>query len=154
MNAATPILEIAGALPDSAESRIPGVPLYLRIMPGDFALIDIPDPQLAAEFADLCCGLLRIRQGSVRFLGRDWAGVPDELAAAMRGRIGRMYGPGSWVGFLGTDVNILLSQLHHTRRTEAGLRDAAAELSYRFGLPGLPLAPPAAVSAADLLRAA
>ena len=130
------------------------VSIDLCIMPGDVALIDAQDALLAREFADLCCGLVKIQAGSVRFLGNDWAAASDEVAAAMRGYIGRIYGPGSWVGSLGTDINIILSQLHHTRRHELALRAAAAELAFGFGLPGLPVSRPAALPDADLLRAA
>jgi len=150
---AAPILELLGALPDAAECRLVPATLDLSITSGDFVLVEARDRLLAAEFADLCCGLLTIRRGSVRFLGRDWATSADEIAAAMRGRIGRIYGPESWIGFLSTDVNILWSQLHHTRRAESALREAAADVARSFGLPGLPLGRPAALSDADLLRA-
>jgi phospholipid/cholesterol/gamma-HCH transport system ATP-binding protein len=153
MSGAAPILELLEALPDPVESCLPPVPIDLRIMPGEFALIEADDRVLAAEFADLCCGLLKLRKGSVRFLGRDWATAAAEMAAAMRGRIGRVYGPESWIGSLSTDANILWPQLHHTRRSEAALRETAAEVSRRFGLPGLPLGRPVALSDADLLRA-
>jgi phospholipid/cholesterol/gamma-HCH transport system ATP-binding protein len=149
-----PILELVDALPAPAMSRLAPVPLDLHIMAGDCVLIDVRNRSQATEFADLCCGLLPLRSGSVRFLGRDWADTPDEQAAALRGRIGRLHGPESWIGFLGTDFNILLPQLHHTRRPEPLLREAAAELSRDFGLPGLPVARPAAMAAMDLVRAA
>lgn len=123
-------------------------------MAGDCVLIDVRNRSQATEFADLCCGLLPLRSGGVRFLGRDWADTPDEQAAAMRGRIGRLYGSDSWISFLGTDINILLSQLHHTRRPEPMLREAAVELSRKFGLPGLPVMRPNGMAAADLVRAA
>jgi phospholipid/cholesterol/gamma-HCH transport system ATP-binding protein len=154
MSGATPILELIGACPDTVSSRLPPVPLDLQLMPGQCALIEARDPAQAAEFADLCCGLLPLHQGSVRFLGRDWTDTTEEQASAMRGRIGRVYGAGAWINFLGTDVNILLSQLHHTRRPESVLREAAAELARDFGLPGLPLNRPGALAAADLVRAA
>lgn len=149
-----PVLEIVDALPDPATSRLTPTPLDLHIMAGDCMLIHVRNRAQATEFADLCCGLLPLRSGSVRFLGRDWADTPDEHAAALRGRIGRIYGPDSWISFLGTDINILLPQLHHTRRSEPLLREAAAELSRSFGLPGLPVARPAAMAAMDLVRAA
>jgi phospholipid/cholesterol/gamma-HCH transport system ATP-binding protein len=72
----------------------------------------------------------------------------------MRGRIGRIYGSDSWISFLGTDINILLPQLHHTRRPEPMLREAATALSHKFGLPGLPVMRPDAMAATDLVRAA
>lgn len=153
MSGAAPILELLGAVPDPAEGRLPPATFDLSVMSGEFALIEAKDPLLAAEFTDLCCGLLTIRKGSVRFLGRDWATSADEIAAAMRGRIGRVYGPESWIGSLSADANILWSQLHHTRRSESVLREAAADVSRRFGLPGLPLDRPAALSDTDLLRA-
>jgi phospholipid/cholesterol/gamma-HCH transport system ATP-binding protein len=153
MSDSAPILELLGARPDPAESRLASVTFDLSIMSGEFILIEAPDPLLAAEFADMCCGLLKMRNGSVHFLGRDWAAAGDDMAAAMRGHIGRLYGRQSWIGYLGTDVNIMWPQLHHTRRPEASLRETAAEVCRGFGLPGLPLDRPAALSDADLLRA-
>ena len=154
MAGATPVLELIGALPDAASTRLPAVALDLQLLPGQCALIEARDPSLATDFADLCCGMLPLRQGCVRFLGRDWSAMSDELAQAMRGRIGRLDSVAHWIGFLGTDANILLTQLHHTRRPEAALRDAAAELARLFGLPGLPLTRPEALTNADLARAA
>src|SRR5262249_35414150 len=63
-------------------------------------------------------------------------------------------GKGSWISFLGTDVNILLPQLHHTRRSEQELRNTAAELSHSLGLPGLPTGRPDSLASIDLVRAA
>ncbi len=117
-------------------------------------LIDVRNQLQATDFADLCCGLLPLRSGSVRFLGKDWSDTPHEQAAAMRGRIGRVYGSDSWISFLGTDINILLPQLHHTRRPEPALREVASELSHKFGLPGLPVMRPDGMASTDLLRAA
>lgn len=153
MSGAQPILELVQALPDAAESRLAPAAVDLRIASGELVLIDVSDLPLWSEFADLCCGLVKLREGNVRFLGRDWAAAADETAAAMRGRIGRIYGPESWNGFLSIDVNILWSQLHHTRRSEQALREAAADISRGFGLPGLPLGRPVELSDADLLRA-
>jgi phospholipid/cholesterol/gamma-HCH transport system ATP-binding protein len=122
-------------------------------MTGDCVLIEARSPVQTREFADLCCGLVPLRSGSVRFLGRDWAATTDELASAMRGRIGRLYGAESWISFLATDTNILLPQLHHSRRPEHTLREAATALSIAFGLPGLPVMRPDVLTAADLVRA-
>jgi phospholipid/cholesterol/gamma-HCH transport system ATP-binding protein len=143
-----------GASPAAPGSAL-GVAIFdLRVMADACILIDAQDTSLASEFANLCCGLLPLRNGVVRFLGRDWARAADEHAAALRGRIGRLYGANSWVPFLGTDANILLPQLHHTRRLEWELREAAAQLACSFGLPGLPTARPDELSSDDLLRAA
>jgi phospholipid/cholesterol/gamma-HCH transport system ATP-binding protein len=154
MSGSAPVLELIGAQPGTVARHLPPVPLDFQLMPGTCCLIEARDASQAAEFADLCCGVLPIQHGCVRFLGRDWANTPDEQASAMRGRIGRVYGAGAWINYLGTDVNILLSALHHTRRPEAMLRDTAAELSRSFGLPGLPLTRPDALTASDLVRAA
>jgi phospholipid/cholesterol/gamma-HCH transport system ATP-binding protein len=150
----SPILEVVGALPQPALSRLPPKPLDLRVMAEDSVLIEAHDPLQAAEFADLCCGLLPLRSGSVRFLGNDWASTPHERASALRGRIGQVCGASSWIRFLSTDANILLQQLHHTRLPVELLRDKAAELSRGFGLPGLPAARPNELRFEDLVRAA
>jgi phospholipid/cholesterol/gamma-HCH transport system ATP-binding protein len=150
----TPILEILGALPMGSVGGLRSVPLDLRIMAGECILIEAQHESQAAEFGDLCCGLLPLSEGSVRFVGYEWSLMTHEAASAMRGQIGRVHGKTSWIGFLGTDVNILLSQLHHTRRPEQELRNAAAELSRSFGLPGLPMGHPDSLAGIDLVRAA
>ena len=153
MSDATPVLEMVGVRPHAATGHLSSLLLDLRVMAGQCIAIEVHDATLTAEFVDLCCGLLLPLEGQVRFLGHDWSEVSHEQAAAMRGRIGRTYGANSWISFLGADRNILLPQLHHTRRPEAILRDAAAELARSFGLPGLPLTSPDALTAADLIRA-
>jgi phospholipid/cholesterol/gamma-HCH transport system ATP-binding protein len=150
----TPILEIDDALPMGSVSGLGRAPLSLRIAAGQCVLVEAQYRSQAAEFADLCCGLLPLSRGSVRFIGYDWEDMTHEGASAMRGQVGRVYGSASWIGFLGTDVNILLPQLHHTRRPEQELRDAAAEMSLCFGLPGLPTGRPDALTSNDLVRAA
>ena len=50
--------------------------------------------------------------------------------------------------------NILLPQLHHTRRKIAELRNEAVQLAEHFGLPGLPSGWPDDVMRADHQRAA
>ena len=151
---AAPILQISEAEPDLDAGDMPLIPFALDLFPGDLALIEARNPVWAAEFADLCSGLVPLVHGSVRFLGRDWAPLPDILAAALRGRIGRIHSFGAWIGFAGVDRNILLPQLHHTRRDADALREEAAELARFFGLPGLPLVRPEALDPADLARAA
>lgn len=152
--APAPILEIDDVLPMHSVSGLGRTPLAFRVMAGECVLIEAQHQFQAAEFADLCCGLLPLHRGSVRFIGHDWERMPHERASALRGQIGRIYGKSSWIGFLDTDLNIMLSQLHHTRLSERELRDAAAELSCSFGLPGLPVGRPDALASIDLVRAA
>jgi phospholipid/cholesterol/gamma-HCH transport system ATP-binding protein len=148
-----PVLELIDARPFAAPGEAPPA-VTLRLMPGELALIDARDADRAAWFADLCCGLMPLAEGNVRFLGRDWAAMPKHYAAALRGRIGRVFAAGGWVEFLDTATNILLPQLHHTRDDPAALREAAAGLAHGFGLPGLPTGAPGSLSATDLARAA
>jgi len=129
-------------------------PLSLRLLPGELTLIQCRDSAFAASFVDFCCGLLPPQQGAVRFFGRDWTHLSSEHAAALRGRIGRVLREGGWIEFLDTETNILLSQLHHTRRSLSDLRTAAASLAHDFGLPGMPTGSPSDLSVADLARAA
>jgi len=148
-----PLLDMADALPEPMVSRLPLAPLDLRVMVEDNVLIEAEDAPQAAAFANLCCGLLPLRAGTVKFLGHDWANTPHERASALRGRIGQVYGANSWISFLTVEANILLQQLHHTTVPAARLRDGAAELSLSFGLPGLPLTRPDELTFEDLVRA-
>jgi phospholipid/cholesterol/gamma-HCH transport system ATP-binding protein len=113
-------------------------PLSLRLLPGECAVIEGADTAQLEAFADLCSGLVRLRTGHVRFLGHDWAALPDEFAAALRGRIGRVFGTIASLPFLDAETNLLLSQLHHTRYVRDELRAEATALAYEFGLPGIP----------------
>lgn len=151
---AAPILSISEAEPEPGAADMPSMPFTLDLLPGELALIEARNSVWAAEFADLCSGLIPLAHGSVRFLGHDWAPMPEILSAALRGRIGRIYASGAWIGTAGVDHNVLLPQLHHSRRAAHALLENAAELSRFFGLPGLPLARPDALAPADLARAA
>lgn len=147
------VLELLSAYP-LPEVDLPSIAVDLRLNPGDLTLIEVRNPAWVSEFADLCCGLTALAGGAVRFLGRDWADLSETQATALRGRIGHVHANRPWIEFMGTDQNILLPQLHHTRRPLGDLRDTAAELARHFGLPGLPLVSPEALTPADLARAA
>jgi phospholipid/cholesterol/gamma-HCH transport system ATP-binding protein len=154
MAAGQPVLEISEAAPRSDPDSLRSPPLTLQLAPGDLALVEARDPNRAAWFADLCCGLVPLSAGTVKFLGHDWATAPHDYAAALRGRIGRVFAIGGWIDFVDMATNILLPQLHHTRREEGELREAAARLAFSFGLPGLPTGHPRELSTLDLARAA
>jgi phospholipid/cholesterol/gamma-HCH transport system ATP-binding protein len=148
-----PVLDLAAARPIAADAaRAPEI--HLRLMAGELALVDARHSARPAWLADLCCGLLPLAAGSARFLDHDWSAMPDDYAAALRGRIGRVFASGSWVGFLDVATNILLPRLHHTRDDPSDLRERATALSCAFGLPGLPLVRPGVLAASDLARAA
>lgn len=149
-----PILELQDATPRKLPDTVIHAPLGLRLVRGDFALIECWSPESAEHFADICCGLQPLQRGAVRFSGRDWAQVSDTESDAMRGRIGRVFHDVNWIAFLDMETNILLSQRHHTRRGLPELRAMAAELAYDFGLPGLPIGSPSMLPPTDLARAA
>ncbi|WP_342628695.1 ABC transporter ATP-binding protein [Nguyenibacter vanlangensis] len=149
-----PMLELRAARPSFEESGMAPVPIDLRLMPGDCAVIECRDPGRATLFADLCSGMVNLTAGSVRFMGLDWRELGDRQANALRGRIGRITQRASWLDLFGTHLNIMLPQLHHTRRPARELVEASIALGHAFGLPGMPLSGPGRLSAADLARAA
>ena len=128
--------------------------LSLSIYSGDLVLIRLARLEQTATFADTCAGIIQPAIGAVYFLGRSWPELPPDQANAMRGRIGRVFKTGNWIKHLSLVENILLPQLHHTRRSIRQLRDEAGELAQQFGLPGIPLDLPGDIPAADLQRAA
>jgi phospholipid/cholesterol/gamma-HCH transport system ATP-binding protein len=154
MPADRPVLELARLRPAMAPGELPSRKIDLTLMPGDVALVAVRDRHRAAWFADLCAGLVPLTKGAVRFLGRDWTLVPHHYAAALRGRIGRIFADGGWIEFLDVATNVLLPQLHHTREDETALHERATRLACAFGLPGLPLGRVGDLSPLDLARSA
>jgi phospholipid/cholesterol/gamma-HCH transport system ATP-binding protein len=148
------ILDLAAARPRGDGTEAPPPEIDLRLAPGEFALIDARHSVRPTWLADICCGLLPLASGSACFLGHDWSGLPVDYAAALRGRIGRVFLSGAWIGFIDVATNILLPQLHHTRTSAEALTEQATALSCTFGLPGLPLVRPSDLTASDLARAA
>jgi len=128
--------------------------ITLRLAPAELVLIETADAATAAWFADLCSGLLPLAEGRASFFEHDWAAMRHDYAAALRGRIGRVFGAGGWLGFLNVAQNILLPQLHHTHENAATLNARAVELACGFGLPGLPLERAGDLPTPDLARAA
>lgn len=127
---------------------------HFSLYSGQLALVRLENLHQAASFADLFSGLTPPFDGNVFFFGRDWQALPADALNAMRGRIGRVFSSGSWLEGFSLLENILLAQLHHTRRPIPELRQEAAQLAEQFSLPGLPLGPPEKYSRADLQRSA
>ncbi|MFZ0134228.1 MAG: ATP-binding cassette domain-containing protein [Desulfobacterales bacterium] len=121
---------------------------------GQLALARLENLGQTAILADVFSGLVPPHAGRVLFVGRDWQRSSDDMLNAMRGRIGRVFSSGNWLEGLSLVENILLPQLHHTRRPLPDLRGEAARLARQFGLPGLPLGAPDKYSRADLQRSA
>jgi phospholipid/cholesterol/gamma-HCH transport system ATP-binding protein len=149
-----PVLDLDRALAAQSPDDFPAPALTLQLMPGELALVEARSASTAAWVADLCSGLVPLSDGTARFLGHTWAAMPPDYAAALRGRIGRVFVTGAWVGFVDAATNILLPQLHHSRETRDDLREQATRLACAFGLPGLPLEHPGDLAAIDLARAA
>lgn len=126
----------------------------MNLFGGDLALINLERPRFGSVLADACCGLHQVAAGAIFFLGKDWSALPSNTANALRGRIGRVFTYGNWINRLTLMENILLPQLHHTRRKFAELRDEAVGLAGHFGLPGLPSGRPDDVMRTDHQRAA
>src|SRR3954451_8634657 len=153
MRSAVPVLHLAMAQAGYFQDLGVNAPLSLRLLPGACALVEGSDAAQLAAFAELCGGLIALHSGNVRFIGRDWSELPHGYAAALRGRIGRLFATAGWLPFLDIETNILLPQLHHTRRDLEELRQEAQGLAREFGLPGLPLGRVDTLAAADLGRA-
>lgn len=154
MDPGIPVLDLDAARPLRDLDEMPPLEINFRLMRGELVLVDARHAARPAWLADLCCGLVPLAGGSAHFLGRAWSAMPPDFAAALRGRIGRVFLSASWIGFMDVATNILLPQLHHTRDDPIALRERATALCCAFGLPGLPLVRPGELAAGDLARAA
>ncbi|MCH4090439.1 ABC transporter ATP-binding protein [Acetobacter sp.] len=148
-----PMLELADATPVFDESSLPPVPLSLRVMPGECAVIETRDMSRATMFADLCSGMVHLRNGSARFMDMNWDDLDDRHRNALRGRIGRITRRPLWTDLFGTHVGIMLRELHHTTVSVPDLTSETVRLCTQFGLPGVPVETPRRLSSADLVRA-
>jgi phospholipid/cholesterol/gamma-HCH transport system ATP-binding protein len=127
---------------------------HFDLLSGQLALVRIKNLLQAASLADAFCGLVRPTKGRVRFFGRDWRKTSADATNAMRGKIGRVFSSGSWLDDLSLADNIVLSQLHHTRKPKQQIWQEATRLAIQFGLPGLPTGLPGDHMLADCRRAA
>jgi len=134
--------------------RSASVDVGLDLLGGELLLIRIERQQQGTVLGDACSGLALPLKGQVYFLGKEWSQLPPDIANALRGRIGRVFARGSWMGHLSLFENLLLPQLHHTRRPIKELHDEAVMLAGNFGLPGLPLGHSNDSLPVDLQRAA
>jgi phospholipid/cholesterol/gamma-HCH transport system ATP-binding protein len=125
-----------------------------ELQQGSLLLVRIERENERLPLADATQGLAPPRQGSVMFLGQDWLRMSADLAAGQRGKIGRLFDDEDWISDLDVDQNIMLSQRHHTSRSEQDIMDEALKLARVFGLPGLPRGRPGNMRRWDLRKAA
>jgi phospholipid/cholesterol/gamma-HCH transport system ATP-binding protein len=130
------------------------VTVNMTLHASELAVLHVEPLQWASIVADACSGLVMPAQGHVSFLNQDWARVPSDLANALRGRIGRVFARDTWLSHLSLLDNVVLRQLHHTRRSFAEWREEAVQLATHFGLPGFPAGGPRDLQAEDLQRIA
>jgi phospholipid/cholesterol/gamma-HCH transport system ATP-binding protein len=126
--------------------------LAMDIHGGDLLLLHLEKPAQLVAIADLCSGLTSPVEGTVRFLGRNWSGLIPDTSNALRGRIGRVYSRGAWIEQQTIRENILMQQLHHTRRPVGEVLEEAALLAKELGLPGLPIGRTSEAMRLDLER--
>ena len=137
---------------DSGHVALAGLDLELRF--SDLVLIHIGHREAALAVGDACEGLTLPTVGTITFLGHHWVRTPPDQANALRGMIGRVFRRANWVDYMSVSENILLPQLHHTRRPVEELTREAREICQLFGLPGIPTRRPREMLPSDLQRAA
>jgi len=130
------------------------IEIDLDLHGGEMVMINLQHSRQGSILADACAGLIRPQRGTIQFLGKTWSALPPDTENALRGRIGRVFMKGNWISHLTLLENILLPQLHHTRRSTEELCEEAGRLAEGFGLPGVPAGFPGMFQRADLRIAA
>jgi ABC-type transporter Mla maintaining outer membrane lipid asymmetry ATPase subunit MlaF len=138
---------------DILQTREP-IPATNEILGGELHVLKLEHPGQSVVIGDLLSGLISPSQGRIRFLGRDWSGIAPDIANGLRGKIGRVHAAGVWMEKLTIQENILMQQLHHTRRNVETVHAEAVRLAADLGLPGLPTGFPSEALPGDLQRAA
>ena len=155
MNASTAILNFNEVTVESSQHYETGLwKSSFDLNAGELLLVRIERENERLPLADATEGLASPSQGSVMFLGEDWQRMSADRAAAQRGKIGRLFDDEGWISDLDVDQNIMLSQRHHTRRSDQDILDEAMKLARVFGLPGLPRGRPGTMRRWDLRKAA
>jgi phospholipid/cholesterol/gamma-HCH transport system ATP-binding protein len=155
MNAAPAILKLSQVTIASGPHYETGLwNSSFELHPGELLLVRLERENERLPLADATEGLVPPAQGNVIFLGEDWQRLSADHAAAQRGKIGRLFEDGGWISDLNVDENIMLSQRHHTRRSEEDIMEEALTLARVFGLPGLPRGRPGSMRRWDLRKAA
>lgn len=125
----------------------------LRVNEGECVLIESRNRWAASGMADLCSGIVPLREGKVLFEGLDWSTLREPQNSALKGRIGRVYQKGGWMDTYSVGINIILPLLHHTRLPIDTIIRNANAFCVRFGLLGLPMDIPRHLNDIDLIRA-
>lgn len=155
MNGTETILEVSNVAIEQQPPYETGLwSISLTLQPGALLLVLLETEHERIPLADAAEGLVTPSEGSVKCFGEDWQTMSADRAAEQRGRIGRVFDDEGWFSDLDVTQNILLSQRHHTRRSDDEILDEALGLSRLFGLPGLPRSHPSKVRRLDLRKAA
>lgn len=154
-----PVLAFAAArLPLAEEGGGPGsgqvtAPISLALAPGSLVVVDAQGVAGTVALADAAVGLVAPLAGQVRFQGQDWQAMTAAAADAARGQVGRCLAGGGWLPHLPVMENVTFAARHHRLLPDRVIDSHAAQLARQFGLPGVPMALPIAMSRADLARA-
>ena len=101
--------------------------LNFKVCSGELFMIRPARLEQLPAIADAVAGLILPNRGEVFMLGMNWQALSPDQANALRGRIGRVFATGNWINHLSLMENILLPQLHHTRRSVSEICDEAAD---------------------------
>lgn len=155
MNASASILKFGNVtVPTSPHYETDLWQISFELNSGDLLLVRIERENERLPLADAAEGLVAATHGNVMFRGEDWQGMSADHAAAERGKIGRLFEDEGWINDVDVDQNIMLSQRHHTQRSEQEILEEALKFARMFGLPGLPRGRPGKLRRWDLRKAA
>ncbi len=90
--------------------------------------------------------------GKVEFDGRPWGTESHGDELARRGQIGLVLGQPGWVNNLSVLENVILRQLHHTRRPRREILTEVQEMAYAIGLSEVPPRRISAMGRSELRR--
>jgi phospholipid/cholesterol/gamma-HCH transport system ATP-binding protein len=151
MLSASPILEfenVAYRSPSEAFASFSGGSLKLQA--GALAAVHIDRDSEHVPIADLASGLLDPMSGRILFQAQDWSTLDPFTASAARGRIGCVLEKPSWISSLSVQQNIMLSERHHTNRSDAEIAEEAEALCRLIGLKAVPQLRPDNVRSREL----
>lgn len=120
--------------------------LNLKIRSGEIVFLELLNGGEKLLLGDLSEGLIPPEKGEVLFKDDSWTNMSIEKQTLMRSKIGRVFFKRSWISNLTILENIILKEMHCSKRDKQDILNEAYDLASKFHIEKIPEVRPYGVS--------